>query len=65
MSTLDEHAARFPHGALAEERAATRVHTLCAQDRASEARAAASAFVASHPGSALAPAVLRACAERD
>jgi hypothetical protein len=63
MSLLDAHATRFPHGALSEERAAARVHTLCAQGRASEARAAATTFVAAHPRSALAPAVAKSCAE--
>ena len=65
MASLDEHASRFPRGALSEERAATRVHALCAQGRAAEARAAATAFVGAHPRSALAPAVRRACAEHE
>ena len=64
-SRLDDHASRFPNGALAEERSAARVHTLCAQGRAAEARTAAGAFVAAHPRSSLAPAVRRACAERE
>ncbi|HSO31179.1 MAG TPA: hypothetical protein VLT33_01650, partial [Labilithrix sp.] len=63
LSLLDDHARRFPNGALSEDRAAARVHALCAQGRASDARAAASAFVAAHPRSALAPAVRRSCAE--
>ncbi len=61
MAQLDEHATRFPQGALAEEREATRVHTLCAQGHAIEAREAARSFVAAHPGSALVPAVRSAC----
>jgi outer membrane protein assembly factor BamD (BamD/ComL family) len=62
---LDDHATRFPNGALAEERAAARVHTLCAQGRGAEARAAAGAFVAAHPRSSLAPAVRKSCAEHE
>jgi hypothetical protein len=63
MSRLDEHTRRFPHGALSEERAAARVHTLCALGRVDEARASASAFVAQSPRSSLAPAVRRSCAK--
>jgi hypothetical protein len=62
MSRLEDHAARFPQGALTEERSAARVHALCAQGRGAEARAAASTFIASHPRSALAPAVRKSCA---
>jgi len=65
LTRLDDHAARFPHGALSEDRSATRVHALCAAGRATEARAAAAAFVAAHPRSALSPAVRRSCAEPD
>jgi len=63
MTLLDEHARRFPHGVLAEDRSGARVHALCASGRADDARAAASAFVAAHPRSALTPAVRRSCAE--
>lgn len=62
MTALDEHASRFPRGALSEEREAGRVLALCAQGRAVEARAAASAFVATSPRSPLAAQVRRSCA---
>jgi hypothetical protein len=65
MIALDEHARRFPRGALAEEREAARVLALCAQGRASEARASASAFVASNPRSPFAAQVRRSCASKD
>ena len=61
LARLDDHAARFPRGALSEERSATRVHALCAAGRVTDARTAATAFVAAHPRSALAPAVRRSC----
>lgn len=62
MATLDEHAARFPRGALRDEREAARVLALCADGRTAEARAAASAFVAASPRSPLASQVRAACA---
>jgi hypothetical protein len=39
LEALSEHAARFPRGALTEERAATRARTLCALGRRAEAEA--------------------------
>jgi tetratricopeptide (TPR) repeat protein len=39
LEALAEHAARFPRGALTEERAATRARTLCALGRRQEAEA--------------------------
>lgn len=65
MRSLDEHARRFPHGALAEERDAARVMALCAQGRASEARASASAFVSANPRSPFAAQVRRSCAVKE
>lgn len=65
MSSLDEHARRFPRGALAEEREAAKVMALCAQGRASEARASASAFVSANPRSPFAAQVRRSCASKD
>ncbi len=64
LARLDEHAQRFPRGALTEEQKAARVLALCAAGRAVEARAAATAFLASTPHSPLAPQVTRACAPR-
>lgn len=65
MRALDEHARRFPRGALAEERDAARVLALCAQGRAPEARASASAFVSSNPRSPFAAQVRRSCASKN
>jgi hypothetical protein len=65
MARLDEHASRFPGGALTEERQALRAHALCALGRAADARAAASAFVAQSPRSPLAAQVRRSCATHD
>lgn len=65
MRALDEHARRYPRGALAEEREAARVLALCAQGRASEARASASAFVSANPRSPYAAQVRRSCATKD
>ena len=61
LSLLDEHARRFPNGALGEERDATRVLALCATGRASEARAAGQAFLAAHPRSPAAARVRTSC----
>ena len=48
---LDEHARRFPAGALGEERDAARIFALCALGRAGEARAAGDRFLAAYPRS--------------
>ena len=61
LARVDEHAARFPHGVLAEERQATRVFTLCALGFRDEARAAASSFLAASARSPLAGRVDRTC----
>ncbi len=50
IALLDEHARRFPSGALGEERDATRVLALCALGRTGEARAPAARFFAAFPG---------------
>jgi outer membrane protein assembly factor BamD (BamD/ComL family) len=64
LARVDEHAARFPAGALVEERQAARVFALCASGRATEARATASTFLATSPRSPLAPQVQRTCATK-
>lgn len=64
LAWLREHEERFPDGVMAEERKAVRVFALCASGRSSEARAAATAFVAASPRSPLAARVKRSCAER-
>jgi hypothetical protein len=60
LARLDEHAARFPHGALAPERTAERLIVLCELGVA-DPRAVAR-FLAEGPGSPLAARVRRACA---
>ncbi len=52
LSTLGEHERRFPHGALAEERMAARVQSLCALGRVAEARADLARFARAYPRSA-------------
>ena len=51
LNELDQHARRFPNGALAEERAAERVLALCQLGRLDEARADAAKFFARYPNS--------------
>jgi hypothetical protein len=62
LELLDEHAVRFPGGALAEERSAARVLALCALGRSAEARRVAEAFVSSSPQSPLVPRLRGSCA---
>ena len=52
LTTLGEHERRFPHGALAEERMAVRVQSLCALGRVAEARADLTRFARAYPRSA-------------
>jgi hypothetical protein len=52
LITLGEHERRFPHGALAEERMAARVQSLCALGRVAEARADLMRFARAYPRSA-------------
>ena len=61
LRLLDEHARRFPNGALGEESEAARVFALCAIGRADEARDVAGRFLREHPRSPLAQRVSRAC----
>lgn len=58
LSAVEEHRARFPDGALREERDAAQVFALCALKRLDEARLAGGLFVASYPSSPLASRVL-------
>jgi len=62
LSLLDEHARRFPGGALSEERIAARVLSLCALGRHEAARQAANSFVAASPRSPLIPRLRGSCA---
>jgi hypothetical protein len=61
LLVLDEHAHRFPSGALGEERDAMRVTSLCALARVAEARAAASQFLRAFPDSPHAGRVRASC----
>src|SRR5208283_4452338 len=49
LALLDEHARRFPKGALGEERDAARINALCALGRTSEARDATERFLRAAP----------------
>ena len=51
LTTLGEHERRFPGGALAEERLAARVQSLCALGRVNEARADLAKLARAYPGS--------------
>jgi TolA-binding protein len=62
LARLDEHAARFPNGALAPERAAEWLIVLC-EVGAADPRAV-SQFLAARSGSPLAARVRRACAPK-
>jgi hypothetical protein len=62
LAFFDEHARDYPSGVLAEERAVERILALCSLGRSDDVRAAASAFLAAHPGSPLAPRVRASCA---
>jgi hypothetical protein len=59
---LDEHAHRYPAGALGEERDAMRIAALCALGRVAESRAAASQFLRAFPESPHAARVRASCA---
>jgi hypothetical protein len=61
LRALDEHARRFPDGAMVEEREASRVFALCDLARTDEATDAASRFLREHPSSPLAARVAHAC----
>jgi hypothetical protein len=65
LQLLDEHARRFPAGALAEEREAARVHTLCALGRVAEAVRAATSFAGRFPKSPLLGAIRSSCASSE
>lgn len=49
LAHVDEHAARFPAGVLAEEREALRIEALLLANRTADARAAADAFRRRYP----------------
>jgi len=61
LAALGEHAARFPNGDLAHERAADRVFALCLAGRQDEARRAADDFLAAEGVGPLAARVRASC----
>jgi hypothetical protein len=61
LAKLDEHQKAFPSGVLSEERTAARIVALCAAGRQADARSLATAFLARHPSSPLAPRVRTSC----
>jgi hypothetical protein len=62
LANLDEYAARFPRGVLAEEYAAQRVLTLCDLGRVADAKVEGRRFLLEHPHSPLAEHVRESCA---
>jgi hypothetical protein len=58
---IDQHRARFPHGALAQERDAARVLALCALGRRADAQRERHAFLRSWPDSPLSARVRAGC----
>ena len=63
LARLAEHAAKYPDGALREERDGVRVVALCRAGREAEGKAAAERFLARAPRSALATRIRAACGE--
>ena len=62
LVSLQEHARRFPSGALSQEREAVRILALCQLGRQSEARRAAKVFLRSAGASPLVPRIRESCA---
>ncbi len=62
LALLDDHARRYPDGALKAERLAARVFALCQLGRVDQARAAALEFMNAAGDSPLVPRVLASCA---
>jgi hypothetical protein len=65
LAILDRMAARYPSGALGEERGALRVLALCGSGRREEARALGAAFLRRYPASVHAARVRASCAGAD
>jgi outer membrane protein assembly factor BamD (BamD/ComL family) len=63
LTLLDEHAARFPSGKLADAREVTRMVALCDLGARAAAREKAEHFLAEHPGSPFSDRVRRICAQ--
>jgi hypothetical protein len=63
LARLAEHAAKYPEGALREEREGVRVVALCRAGRVAEGRAAAERFFVRAPRSTLAARIRAACGD--
>ena len=63
LALLDQHAAKFPRGALAPERRAARAMALCKMGRAGDGRSEADALYGPGSKSPLAEKIRRACAK--
>jgi outer membrane protein assembly factor BamD (BamD/ComL family) len=61
LARLAEHAAKYPTGALREEREGMRVVALCRSGRNAEGNAAADRFLTRSPRSGLATRIRAAC----
>jgi hypothetical protein len=64
LERLGEHAARFPHGELAESRQVARIMALCQAGRVAAARAEAEQFLQVSPNSPFAGRVRSLCVEQ-
>ncbi len=62
LSLVDEHARRFPRGALAPEREGARVLATCSRSAAPQRQALGRVYLEDHPRSPLAARVRAACA---
>ncbi len=65
LAFLDEHARKYPHGILVEERSAERIFALCKLGRSSEARTDARQFLRDRGESPLAASVRASCGGKD
>jgi RNA polymerase sigma-70 factor (ECF subfamily) len=63
LRLLEEHARKFPEGALGEERLAVRVLALCDLGRVAEARQATRDFLSRFPVSPLVPRIRESCGQ--
>ncbi|MCH9682236.1 MAG: hypothetical protein K0V04_12430 [Deltaproteobacteria bacterium] len=61
LKLVAEHARRFPHGAVSQERAALEVAALCEAGRTEQGRAVAAKFARAYPRSPLGARVREAC----
>jgi hypothetical protein len=62
LSILDRMAAKYPSGALEQERTVLRVLALCGSGRTQEAQTLGAQFLKRHPGSVLAARIHSSCA---